>query len=216
MAVVYGHRTSLARNNFKVWGNGGLYFCDDGLLDIRKCLQIDPPSCYNNVLIYLLCQLTDEIVDAGGLDRLFSTQSFEKIHPNGSAQSEKTEQTARWGGFLRQLDTWYESLPPEFIAHSRIKSKIQRPFSDVEILHPHESIHPFDEIRYDSEMTAAMMMQYHMARILLMYGSPNQYSHHLFRIGDMETLGGELIEPVVHHCYEIWSVNLATLIRSLY
>ena len=163
----------------------------------------------SNALVWLSSRLCNFIAAGEGFnpvpagDRLETPQDDE---PGDVGKSQKSL-LDRWKSFRNEFDVWFEGLPSTFKPSARIKSKIQRPFTDVQILPPTEDKPcPFDEIWYSMPMCGATMMHYHMARILLLINKPHETTARRSTIGSRLKSYRDIEEDIVQHCYEIWYV----------
>ena len=198
---------------------------DDGSLISRSTTKpevliggIPSEDVDSRTVVWLLCRVCNFIADNGGLNKLFTSGQAAVTCNNDSNGHSDTQHilATQWRILRRQFDVWSQDLPTTFKPSARTKSKIQRPFTDFEIIHPIEKRpHPFDEICYDLPMCAATMMHYHMARILLLISMPQESEAHVNAVGTITSLSTERREEVVQHCYEIWYVALPEWWTSL-
>lgn len=72
-----------------------------------------------------------------------------------------------WTRFQYEVGVWFDGLPATFKPSARIKSKLQRPFTDMQLFPPEkENDSPFDEIWFSVPMCGATMQHYRESDVL--------------------------------------------------
>ena len=160
----------------------------------------------SNALIWLASRLCNFIAAGEGFnpvpagDRIESSMNDE---PGFIGRSQKTL-LEQWQSLRNQFEVWHNGLPITFQPSSRIKSKLERPLTDVPLLLPQGHDTPFDQIWYSMPMCGATMQHYHMARVLLLINKPHETTARRTTIGSRLNSYRNITEEIVNHCYEIW------------
>ena len=163
----------------------------------------------SNALVWLSSRLCNFIAAGEGFNPVPAGDRSEVPREDelGDLGRSQKSQLEKWHAIWRTFDVWFEGLPATFKPSARIKSKIQRPLSDVQLLPAGErTSHPFDEVWYSIPMCAATMQHYHMARILLLINKPHETTARRSTIANRLKSYREIQEQIVYHCYEIWYV----------
>ena len=214
ITVINECQTRLNTDNLQLWTEAGLLLSEDGLVAPSNTAQGGLPAdgemkedLISNALVWLSSRLCNFIAAGEGLNPVPAGDRSETPREDvpgefGVSQKALLE---RWRCLRREFDAWYEGSPTTFKPSARIKSKLQRPFTDVPILPPtkHRD-NPFDEIWYSIPMCGATMMHYHMGRILLLINKPHESTARRSTIGSRLKSYRDIEDEIVHHCYEIW------------
>ena len=215
MKVINECQSRLDTDNLQLWRNAGLLLSDDGLVSPSNMTEDSlvehaamKEDMISNALVWLSSRLCNFIASGESFnpipagDRTETAQEDDELGDFGKSQKSLLE---KWHRLRHELDVWFEGLPPTFTPSARIKSTIQRPFTDVQILEPVKPReYPFDEIWFSMPMCAASMMHYHMARILLLINKPHETTARRSTIASRLQSYREIDEEIVEHCYEIW------------
>ena len=212
--VINECQTRLNTNDLQLWREAGLLLGEDGLVspsNASKCgLSADKEmkeDMISNALVWLSSRLCNFIAAGEGFTPVPAgdrSETPQDVEPGEFGISQKSL-LERWKALRREFDVWFQGLPSTFKPSARIKSNIQRPFTDVQILPPtNNKGYPFDEIWYSIPMCGATMMHYHMARILLLINKPHESTARRSTIGSRLKSYRDIEEEIVQHCYEIW------------
>ena len=168
----------------------------------------------SNALIWLSSRLCNYISAGEGFNPVPAGDRSEVTQEDEPGEFGKSQKSLlhKWTSIWHEFDVWFNGLPTTFKPSARIKSSLQRPFKDVQIFPPPPAktnkASPFDQIWFSLSMCGATMMQYHMARILLLINKPHETTARRTTIGTRLKSYRDIGEEIIHHCYEIWYVNL--------
>jgi len=161
----------------------------------------------SNALIWLSSRICNYIAAGEGFNPVPAgdrTEAPLEDEPGEVGKSQKSL-LGKWKGFQHELGVWFVGLPATFKSSARIKSKLQRPFTDVQLFPPETgNKNPFAEIWYSVPMCGATMQHYHMARIFLLINKPHETTARRTTIASRLQSYREIEEEIVQHCYEIW------------
>ena len=161
----------------------------------------------SNALIWLSSRLCNYIAAGEGFNPVPAGDRSETIDDVlGETGKSQKSLLQKWTSLWHQFDVWFGGLPTTFKPSARIKSNINRPFTDVQLFPPKDSDNPFDEVWYSIPMCGATMQHYHMARILLLINKPHETTARRTTISSRLQSYRNITEEIVHHCYEIWYV----------
>ena len=211
--VINECQTRLDTENVQLWREAGLLLSDDGFVLPSNTAESGLPEhgimkedLISNALIWLSSRLCNYIAAGEGFNPVPAGDRTENPLDDVPGDIGKSQKSLlqKWTSIWDQFDVWYAGLPATFRPSARIKSNISRPFRDVRLFPPGDNDNPFDEIWYSIPMCGATMQHYHMAPILLLINKPHETTARRTTIGTRLKSYREIIEELVHHCYETW------------
>ena len=206
-------QTRLDTDDLQLWRNAGLSISEDGFVLTNNFVlgNSSHEDTISNALVWISSRICNYIAAGEGFDPVPAGDRSEmRISQIGEVGKSQESLLQKWHEICKELDVWFEGLPETFKPSARIKSAMQRPFSEFAMPLPTEhTFNPFDEIWYSVPMCGATMQHYHMARILLLVNKPHETTAGRTTIARRTNSYREILEEMVSHCYEICGISRA-------